>query len=650
MPTCNPPQDNNRAYDLTRSHWTTSMNFAQSSYNETLALVDEITAFEVTPIDVNVRFRDNFTNLTPFQKPVVPELQRFEFNISQPPNVQQLDQAEYDPLDIPEAPAPVSIPIPEPPSIRNPRGPGQSPRIVAPTFPDEPDLTLPSVPTLDELDLPDIPSLDIPALIAQFDELRAQRPELPPGWLDDLALDVPGSVASNYNSTKLRSDAAIAENEAYQMAEQKLATMLSGDTGLPVAIEQALFDRAVVREDKSALKREQDVMRAFSSRGYTLPNGVIFGQLQEIYQANQDARQQINRDIYIENARIKVDDIRFAVTQGLVAEQMFRQHFIAMSDQSRLITNLMFEYQANLFNARVSYYQADLAGWQAEAVLFRERIALELSRLEETRLALESSRLKGELNEQQVRIYTEEVRAVLVAADVYRTNVSAVAERLRADEIRINAYLADVQRYTAETQGNESFVRLYAEQVRAMQARADIAEIDVRAYAERVRALAIGNTSLRDNEQFTLQRNQQLIDDFRARLDNWNAQLAAETARIGSLATSYSAESDNYRAVLGAEAARVDADNRSFANEVAEGNARAQLEIEKARLNVEQMLRASQLYVSQLQGATTAMAQLNSSSFSGLSVATGYRHSSSNADNRGCSTSYNYSGTIATPA
>src|SRR3546814_7873076 len=51
--------------------------------------------------------------------------------------------------------------------------------------------------------------------------------------------------------------------------------MLAGNTGLPTAVEQALFARARSREDVTAQKAVEEAMEDWSSRGFSLPGGEI---------------------------------------------------------------------------------------------------------------------------------------------------------------------------------------------------------------------------------------------------------------------------------------------------------------------------------------------------------------------------------------
>lgn len=91
----------------------------------------------------------------------------------------------------------------------------------------------------------------------------------------------------------------------------------NGGTGIPANIESAIYDRARARLDNQAMRAEKEVFDVYAQRGYPLPPGVATEKLDEVRQNNQNENNNISREIMIKQAELEVDQIRFAIQQGV---------------------------------------------------------------------------------------------------------------------------------------------------------------------------------------------------------------------------------------------------------------------------------------------------------------------------------------------
>ena len=90
----------------------------------------------------------------------------------------------------------------------------------------------------------------------------------------------------------------------------------NGGTGLPIAIEAAIWDRDRSRHDAQALRGEHEVISTWANRGFPLPPGVTARQVRRVQQENVDNLQQRSREIAIEQAKLELENIRFAIQQS----------------------------------------------------------------------------------------------------------------------------------------------------------------------------------------------------------------------------------------------------------------------------------------------------------------------------------------------
>lgn len=127
-----------------------------------------------------------------------------------------------------------------------------------------------------------------------LDGLRGDFDSLIAGWLND--------YFPNFTCTK---------------AEDWICdTIENGGQGLPVDIEEAIYSRARDRQNQESFMLEQDAVDGFASMGFTMPSGHLNAVLRSVREKSYDAIAQQNRDIAIEQAKIRLDTLKFAVEQA----------------------------------------------------------------------------------------------------------------------------------------------------------------------------------------------------------------------------------------------------------------------------------------------------------------------------------------------
>ena len=90
----------------------------------------------------------------------------------------------------------------------------------------------------------------------------------------------------------------------------------TGGTGLSPRVEQALYSRGKERLTEEAFRTETEAMTLFASRGFSLPQGVLFAKVQEAQQFAFDKAGDLARDVLVENTKISVETVKFAVQQA----------------------------------------------------------------------------------------------------------------------------------------------------------------------------------------------------------------------------------------------------------------------------------------------------------------------------------------------
>jgi hypothetical protein len=148
-------------------------------------------------------------------------------------------------------------------------------------------------------------------------------------------------------------------------------TIENGGTGLPAAIEDAIYDRGQSRELKTLAMKQDDIVSSWAARGFSLPAGALQSQLDAVYDETSDKLSTLSRDVLIKNKEIEIENVRFAIEQGNrlridglnAAVNYVRAWFLVPQtavEKARALMNMRLQfYQAinAYYNALVSKYQ-----------------------------------------------------------------------------------------------------------------------------------------------------------------------------------------------------------------------------------------------------------------------------------------------------
>lgn len=92
-----------------------------------------------------------------------------------------------------------------------------------------------------------------------------------------------------------------------------LLNAINNGKGLPVAVEQQIWDRARQRDTQEALRLEQEAIDGYAARGFSLPPGALAARILAVQQAASEKSSQTNRDVAIKQAEIMIDVSKYAL-------------------------------------------------------------------------------------------------------------------------------------------------------------------------------------------------------------------------------------------------------------------------------------------------------------------------------------------------
>lgn len=620
--------------------FTTKVNTFLNAANEFSQI---LASYEIEPVSIQEITWDIDAGFTPFEPPaepadfVAPDPQFFREPPAEAPPV-DVDLSGLNSVSAPSVSAP-SLPtlnVPSAPVVNLPTDPGPAPVIGDVEIPQYTGGPLPDVPTLYQLNLPDVPDINI-------DDLQVTRPSfVPPNALDDTYR--PDLI--DFRSLIWTAVEGEIQATGVQDMQPRLQAMLAGGTGLPAPIEQALFDRAIGRDEVSSAQAEGQASQEWAARGFDLPGSTLLARTQEARRQNRIERGRINRELSIQFHDQELQNLRFAVQQAIAYEGQLMQAHTQIYDVARSLADGHFQVARAIHQAELDIFRVELEIYRTDVEVYKERLQAELVKLEIYRSELEGQRIIGQLNQQLVDIYQAELQGVLANVEIFRAQVQGAEAQIRAEVAKLDGYRAKVDAYSArlgaervradiynaQVEGEVAKARMYEYQVRGFSARIDAYQTQVNAEAAKVDAnvrVAEADTRL-----------------YAEQVSAWRAGVQADTDNLRAFVDVYRARIEQYNALLSREQYRVQGEARNFELEIESERARVSSILKQADQAIAQLEHISALGLSATETAARVNSQLAASAMSAINVGASVSASASQSasDSRSCST--NYSGIL----
>jgi hypothetical protein len=617
---------------LVMDAWSTFRGFAYQGLALVTAQIDSLNNFTIPfqQWDASWQADGTLSGFTRPQRPTLPPITAQDLSATIPgaPSV------AIPPVALTAAPS-------EPTFVRNPPNlnltvnapddldaerPDSAPELNIPDLPDLPALTMPDAPDLEDIG-PYLPE-PITITVTEFVEPAPEFDAPPPSESLDF-------TEAEYVSALL------------EKVKARVSAMLDGGTGLPAAIEAALFSRAADRDDASAAKLAQEVREEFASRGFDAePNGILARRALEVRQTNRNARAGTNREIRLQNAELEQRNLQFAVTSGISLEVSLLQAHLAVEQRKFEYASKLKDISIAVFQAHVTRFNALVAAYNARIEAYKAFLDGQRARVDIYRAEIEAAKARGEINEQRVRAYEAQIRAEQAKADAARALIEGFRARIEGERAKIEAYRGEVDAYRSYVDAYRAEWETERTRLEAEASRGRLYESAVNAYATRINAWAKTGDARIEEHRANLTSAQALLQQHEAAVRTVLAKLQAIETYTRAQASQGDQLSRMYEAEARVEAAAVDADNRAYQTQTDRERNRLEVKLADVRIQIEQVTTIANLMLRAMESAAQAGSQLTASAYSAVSFSAGA--SSSQSRSQGCDTNYNFSGEIAT--
>jgi hypothetical protein len=488
----------------------------------------------------------------------------------------------------------IAVPPAPAPAIISP--PGPAPTVTVPDFPDVPTLALPNKPTLINVTIPAAPTITIPAFDPELPDF--QLPAAPNAGLE--------WTEEDYEPTVLNS------------VIDQIETFFAGGTGIRPDVQDQIFNQAADREDRVANVALREAETEVASRGYRELPGVLLKRMDAIRSERDRNKSALNRELLIKVMDSELENLRFAVTAGIQAEDLLVRIFLAAQDRLFLAARLTVEFGINLYQAQVAAYTAALEGVRTQAEVYRATIEGRIAQVQVYESQVQAALATAQVNESLVRAYVAEVESLQTLINLYEAELRAVQTRVEIDAVRVRAFGEEVDAYAAQVAADKTRFDAYESRIRGELGKASILESEARAYAAEVGGISSGTTAQARAFEANIGRYQADIQAYVGEANARAARSNAEAQGIQGNASAYTAASSRFNALVGLqealgriEVAAWEAGNRqqieAYRARIAESEVNLRRIIEEARLGLQALDSAGRLSTTVAGGAMAAI-------------------------------------------
>jgi hypothetical protein len=343
--------------------------------------------------------------------------------------------------------------------------------------------------------------------------------------------------------------------------EARVAAMLAGGTGLPATVQQALFDAARARENLTALAAVQQAYDEWSARGFGMPPGMLVKSVDAANEKNRLSENSLQRDILTKAATWEIENIRFAVERGIALETMLHQWFEDATKRSFEASKHHLDVEIKLYETAIALYNAQQSAYQVDATVFKSLIDAAIAKLTAWKTEIEGEIAKGQINEQNLKLYLGRLEGVKTAISIYGEQMKGVQAQADVNRSILDGYSTDVKAYGELLSARKVVFEAYDSEMKGKTAQIGAYEAEARAFAETVKASeSEGNLKMKFIDA--------KIAALRASTDKYTAKLQAERERVQSELAQVQAKTAAYTADTGRYSVEIQGANQARGQEI----------------------------------------------------------------------------------
>lgn len=404
-------------------------------------------------------------------------------------------------------------------------------------------------------------------------------------------------------------------------------------TALTDSFDGWLYETARTRINDESQKAIEALDEQTTATGWDLPGATRAAGIRRITEAAQQALQTAALDVYTKRTEREVQHLQYVMGQALPLHQaaiaLFAQGFdmsMKAFDAAMRYADTAMRFSVEVYRVKQQDYIMALSLIDKKIAIFQALLDAELAKTKVTEARLTVERLKAEVNQQNVQLYTAQLDAQRTKVDIYQKQIAALEATITARKLPLDIFESKIRAFAAKASAKRDQYTLVDAQIRASEGelKGELAKLDAYTTKANVFSTLVGARSKKIDGQ--IQRNRQVLDEFKIRQDA-EVQLTQIDAAVAehalnayvSMAHVYIAESNqlleaarlDFQQVM--EQSKLDLANRQFAMDIEFKNLEVEMTLMKATADM-------QLSAAEVNGRVGSAAMSVMNTMAGLSA------------------------------
>lgn len=513
------------------------------------------------------------------------------------------------------------------------------------TPPDEPVINDPGAAPTAPTNLPEItpPSFDPDAYAfpSPPEYLAISVPEFVAPEVEDFTDAAPDFLDTPPNA-RLDWIYAPYEGELLESLASKIREMMAGGLGLAPEIEQAQWDRGRSREEMQAHKAVDEAFSTYSSRGFTMPQGMLETAVRAARENAEMKVSELNREITIKAAELRVENVRIAVERGITLETALIQQHESMQRLSFETAKATSDSLIASYNLLVSAYDVRSKVFASKLEAWKAKITLVTQRIEAYKARIDAEQAKAGVNAEMTRAFAAQVNAVSEKVGVFKALVEAEQAKAQIVRAQLEAYQSEVQAYSERVKVSIIDYQRYEAAARVEGTKSEANAAYVRAFSETLQAQNAAINAKARAIEAKVSALQGSVSKYQALIEAERARVGAQSTRIQSEAQVYSAQVGAYSARVGLYGQQLQVQSQRISDNLR--NALAFYEVQVRQFDAQQtrLIEAARIQSEAVRAAGQMAAQLAAGAMAAINVGANLSGSAGTSESSSRSVSYSY--------
>lgn len=424
--------------------------------------------------------------------------------------------------------------------------------------------------------------------------------------------------------------------------------LLSYVQGDGFGISQELWDAIWMRErdrqqgltDEAVMAEEKD----WDARGFPVPQRSMDARIVRIREKGLDELAESSRTKAIEQARLHVENLRFAITTAVQLEKHLMDANSELKGRALDAAKYLVQVAIDLFNGELAAWNGEKEAFLAYASVFETRIRAQGLQIENRKSEVAVEQMKNETNQTTAQIFATEWGGVDTQWNAYVKKLQKNQVRLEEKGRILQKMELDLRRFAELLKKETEISRRYDSYVQGRVGSGNIFRSGAEAYSAEMRGYEALVGATTDSKNIEMDIKQRVpMELYRTDTEAYGTRMETEIAKVASRIQVLQAYIQRQGQDINDEQGRVTSSIQTAQVHSQDNSTRAQLRQRNAEINQRKLLESIRAALEAMQQGSNVASNLVAAALSSVNLTGRISGESSDQTITAEYTNYNYS-------